>query len=243
MWGEKTNDTQWDFGGFQLKITSFTCFIGAFRDKTDTTVIRKPIRIFPNLVAKSSSWTTETPWRLPHLRPPFIIPLPNSRIKFSNTSGLLPKKNKDGDGRERRPKAPKKKNDRCLWKFTTLPGKFTTRRACGLVAGGHVDMEEWELISHEVILQLLFSGWLTHLTLVTQTLSWLLFFCGSWTCVILPPFIQHLHLHLHRPPASPLPKKHGVSALRRGCARRANVPLDVRENEGWSHSRTVGLPW
>lgn len=44
-----------------------------------------------------------------------------------------------------------------------------------MVAGGHVDMEEWELISHEVILQLLFSGWLTHLTLVTQTLSWLLF--------------------------------------------------------------------
>lgn len=85
MWGEKTNDT---VRFWRISAKNNQRLIGAFRDKTDTTVIRKPIRIFPNLVAKSSSWTTETPWRLPHLALPLssLSLIPASSFQTSRAS-------------------------------------------------------------------------------------------------------------------------------------------------------------
>lgn len=100
-------------------------------------------------------------------------------------------------------------------------------RSCG--------QQEWELISHEVILQLLFSS--AH-SLNTSNTNLFLALCkcitrtqpcfGCWTCLISPPR-----------------KKTGTEASARcpDCARHVNVALYVRENEGSSHSWMVGLLW
>lgn len=112
------------------------------------------------------------------------------------------------------------------------PGSGIGRwRSCG--------QQEWELISHEVILQLLFSS--AHSLNTTNTNLFLALCiritrtrccCGCWTCVISPP------------PTQKNKKQSGRWSLRAMpwlCARHANVALYVRENEGSSHSWMVGL--
>lgn len=49
-------------------------------------------------------------------------------------------------------------------------------RSCG--------QQEWELISHEVILQLLFFPPLIHLTVVTQPYSWLFVYATRSVCLL-----------------------------------------------------------
>lgn len=83
---------------------------------------------------------------------------------------------------------------------------------------------------------------LSHLTLVTQTFSWLFCVCVNARATLLWLLDVRNFLIQTHPPTRP-PQKNGVYALRLGCARRANVALYVRENEGSSHSWTVGLLW
>lgn len=111
-----------------------------------------------NQVHISTSLNTPT---FPHLYASPFCPASNSHI-----SGLG--ENKDGDEKA----CLKHKNGCCLWKFTTLPWKFTTRRAPGLVAGGHVDSRNGNLFPMRLYCSCCFPP-LIHLTLVTQPFSWL----------------------------------------------------------------------
>lgn len=90
---------------------------------------------------------------------PFYLafyPAPNVNISGQG-------ENKDGDEKARL----KHKNGCCLLKFTTLPWKFTTRQAPGLVAGGHVDCRNGNLFPMRLYCSCCFPP-LIHLTLVTQ---------------------------------------------------------------------------